>query len=1123
MKREMGNASSATSDDCSSGFRLVCRPLVELEDTRFALCRAHARGRQPRLARPSPAPSRTEPAPRRVACPAGLQKLRLIIAPLSHPAVSLQTVEPGVYESLLTARLKQLLDGSVDQVADLKDVDEAEQPQIVARHLAGLIERTLRTARTPEARTSLVRDILSVLPDPEALQEVLYEIEPDRIKRLNAVMPAGITDSSRFVRPATPLSDTALMTNARDEPTLAAELRAELASADQVDLLLAFVKWQGLRLLEKELTELKHRNVPLRVITTTYLGATDARALDALVNDFGAEVRINYEINRTRLHAKAWMLHRNTGFHTAYVGSSNLSHAALVDGLEWNVRLSAVSTPHLLDKFGATFESYWENREFEPYRPAEDGDRLREALDIASGKKTNERVVVTLSGLEVQPKPYQAEMLEQLEAERQLHDRHRNLIVAATGTGKTVVAALDYRRLRELHGRNLSLLFVAHRKEILLQSRRMYQEVLTEPTFGELLVDGEEPRKWRHVFASIQSLSQARLDGITPDHFDVVVVDEFHHAEAKSYRRLLDHVAPRELLGLTATPERADGVDVREFFGGRVAAELRLWDALDQQLLCPFHYFGIFDPTEIDKIAWKRGGYDSAELSRIYTGNDARTRIILKELNDKVDDARQMRALGFCVSVEHARYMAERFNAAGIPSRAVSAETSGSDRRAALADLRDRELNLIFAVDLFNEGLDIPNVDTVLFLRPTESATVFLQQLGRGLRSAPGKTVLTALDFVGHQRKEFRFDQRFRALTGLGRKELTRQVEHGFPFLPSGSQIVLDPVARDVVLENIRQQVSPRWNALISEVRSHPDIDLASFLEESGRELADILRNGRSWTTLCRDAGRLDAPTGHRESDLVKRVRAVAHVDDRLRRDEYVRILRSAVEAGSPLESRLADMLFFSLFPDGGGYANAADALWELRDQPVFDELRQVVDIGFNAAHRPTTRLGDLLPVLSEVPLAVHASYSREEILAAVGWTSQGRTPNTMREGVAWCPEINTDVLLITLKKTDTDYSPTTMYRDFAISPELFHWESQSTTNATSPTGQRYINHRRQGTNILLFVRETKTNQLGAAPYVFLGPADYVKHEGSRPMAVTWRLRRPMPTEIFMASRAAVA
>lgn len=1030
----------------------------------------------------------------------------------------------GLYESLLTERLHRELVERPDLHPEIDAVDDGEQPLAIARHLTPLIERSLRAASTPQDRVDLVHRILAVLPDSDILIEALHEREPGKIERLDEVIEAGRLGVTRLPRPATPLSDTALMTNAHNEPTLAAELRAELASADHVDLLCAFVKWQGLRLLEDQLNELRQRNAPLRVITTTYLGATDARALDALVDEFGAQVRVNYETNRTRLHAKAWLLRRNTGFHTAYVGSSNLSHAALVDGLEWNVRLSAVSTPHLLEKFRATFESYWANREFEPYQPSADGERLRAALDVAAGGRQRDGLTVTLSGLEVHPKPFQAEMLEELDAERTLHDRHRNLIVAATGTGKTVVAALDYRRLvRERHGRDLTLLFVAHRKEILTQAQRMYQEVLTEPTFGELLVGGDQPTRWRHVFASIQSLSAGRLATIEPDHFDVVVIDEFHHAEAASYRRLLQHVQPMELLGLTATPERGDGVDVREFFDGRVAAELRLWEALEQHLLCPFHYFGVHDGVDLDDVQWKRGGYDLSALSNLYTGNDARTRIVLKELRDKVADVAAMRALGFCVSIEHARYMADRFNAAGVPARAVSADTLPAERQAALKALRNKEINILFAVDLFNEGLDIPEVDTVLFLRPTESATVFLQQLGRGLRLTEGKTVLTALDFVGHQRREFRFDQRFRALTGLGRKQLMRQLEQGFPFLPSGSQIVLDSVSRELVLENIRQQLTPRWAALVSEVRDHPNDNLSSYLDASGRGLEDVLRTGRSWTTLCRDAGKAVGPAGPRESVLVKRVRALAHVDDRRRRAAYLGILNETARPASAGEERLAEMLFFSLFPDGGGFDSTAAGLAALENEPVVDEMRQVIEIAFDSARRSTYPVDEIIPEMGDVPLAVHASYSREEILTALGFASLRRTPSTMREGVAWCEASNADAFLITLKKTETDYSPTTMYRDFALSPTLFHWESQSTTSSTSPTGQRYINHRERGSHILLFVRETKTNALGTSPYVFLGPVDYVSHEGDRPMAITWRLRHAMPTDVFMASRAAVA
>lgn len=1033
-------------------------------------------------------------------------------------------MDTGVYESLLTEQLAVQLAHHTDLHPDYGTVDDAEHALAIARYLAPIIERSLQTAGNVEDRVALAHRILDVLPDNYTDGAALHAKEPGKIIRLDEVRRATALGAARLPRPATPFSDAALMTNGRGEPTLAAELRAELASADRVDLLCAFVKWQGLRLLESELTDLHRRGIPLRVITTTYLGATDARALDALVSEFGAEVRVNYDTTITRLHAKAWLLRRHTGFHTAYVGSSNLSHAALVDGLEWNVRLSAIGTPHLLEKFRATFDSYWENRDFERYRPDQDGERLRQALQNASGERKRDSLAVTLSGLEVRPKPFQAEMLEQLDAERTLHDRHRNLIVAATGTGKTVMAALDYRRLaREVHGRDLTLLFVAHRKEILGQAQRMYREVLTDATFGELLIDGQQPTKWRHVFASIQSLSANRLADIAPDHFDVVVVDEFHHAEAASYRRLLDHVQPIELLGLTATPERADGVDVRAFFDGRIAAELRLWEALEQHLLCPFHYFGIFDDTDLESVQWKRGGYDLAALSGIYTGNDARTRIVLKQLRDKVGDVAAMRALGFCVSVDHARYMADSFNDAGIPALAVSAETPADERRSALAALRNRDINIIFAVDLFNEGLDIPEVDTVLFLRPTESATVFLQQLGRGLRLTHGKTVLTALDFVGHQRREFRFDQRFRALTGAGGKALQHQVEQGFPFLPSGSQIVLDRVAQKLVLDNIKQQVAPRWAALVSEVRAHPDDRLVGYLDAYGRELPEIVKNNRSWTTLCREAGKLTADAGPRETDLVKRVRALAHTDDRLRWQTYRAILDGTVDLDSPAERRLAAMLFYSLFPNGGGFADVADGLGALVGEPVIDEMRQVIDIAFDRARRTTYELGGLVPSLREVPLQVHATYSREEILAALDYAAQNRTPSTMREGVMWRPELNTDAFLITLKKSETDYSPTTMYRDFALSDRLFHWESQSTTSAVSPTGQRYIHHRENGSHILLFVRATKTTALGASPYVFLGPADYVSHEGEKPMAITWELHQAMPAEVFQASGVAVA
>ncbi len=850
-----------------------------------------------------------------------------------------------------------------------------------------------------------------------------------------------------------------------------------------------------------------------------------------MVRDFGAAVKIQYDAVRTRLHAKAWLFTRQTGYDTAYVGSSNLSRSALLEGLEWNVRLSTVATPTLLEKFRATFDTYWNDASFERYDPDHEGDRdrLDDALAEASGRRGHgDRVTISLSGLEVRPFAYQSEMLESLDVERQLHDRHRNLIVAATGTGKTVVAALDYRRLCEQAtppgaAINLrSLLFVAHRREILEQSLRTYREVLSNASFGELHVGGARPERWRHVFASVQSLTSYGVIKIPPDAYDVVVIDEFHHAEAATYKRIVDHLTPKELLGLTATPERADGFDVRTHFDGRTAVELRLWDALGADLLCPFHYFGIADGTDLRDVDWRRGRYDERELDNVYTGNDARAAIVVKQVRDKLTDVGNMRALGFCVSVAHANYMADVFSRAGIPALSITGRTSTSEREAALTDLVERRVNVLFTADLFNEGLDLPEVDTVLFLRPTESGTVFLQQLGRGLRQAPGKAVLTALDFVGHHRKEFRFDIRYRALTGATRRSLERQVERGFPFLPSGCQIVLDEQAQSIILESIKAQITSRWAQIVFELRSYGDQDLATFLQESGIELADVVRGDRSWTRLRREAGLSTRVGGAHETGLLKRVRALAHVDDRDRAAAYQIILGDDSPRYDEMQADLqpfARMLFWSLWPDGGGFTAYDDGLAILRAEPAArDEMDALIALSFDGtrhlAFHMAGRLGGL-------PLRVHARYQREEILAALDYarlaTASGnkRVPSSFQSGVLFSEPLQVDAFLVTLRKSEADYSPTTMYRDYAINPTLFHWESQSTTSVSSPTGQRYLSHAAGDSEVFLFTRNHRLDELGTSSYTFLGLATYVSHTGDRPIAITWRLANPMPTDIF--------
>jgi len=1024
-----------------------------------------------------------------------------------------EELPPGLYQELVTEALRRRLAGMGDADFVTQRVDRGITAEVLARHVGRSVEALLDLVGD-EHRVEVTNQLLDLAAElVPGSRDGLDQVGPGPTE-LHEVTPPP-TAGIRYLRPQVPLGRTDLLINARGEPSLAHEISAELTSADRVDLLCAFVKWYGLRLLVEQIDELGRRDVRLRVITTTYVGATERRAVDELVR-LGAEVKVSYETQRTRLHAKAWLFRRNSGMDTAYVGSSNLSRAALIDGLEWNVRLSRAENPAVLDKFAATFDSYWQDPSFESYDPERDGDRLDQALGSAFRREP-----LRLSGLEVRPFGYQQEILDQLEAERQVHDRWRNLVVAATGTGKTVIAALDYKRLRASLGGNPSLLFVAHRKEILDQSLAVFAQVLGDPSFGELYVAGERPERWRHVFASIQSLTAGGIDPIPPDHFDVVVVDEFHHAEAATYQRLLEHLEPRVLLGLTATPERADGQDVTRWFGGRIAAELRLWEALERELLCPFQYFGIADGTDLADVEWRRGGYDQAHLDRIFTGNDVRARLVLKQVDEKLPDAHRMRALGFCVSKAHAAYMARVFDEAGLPAAVVDADTPMDQRQDSRRKLANGDLRAIFSVDVFNEGLDVPDVDTVLFLRPTESATVFLQQLGRGLRNAPGKACLTVLDFIGNQHRRFRFDVRYRALTGASRRGLEHQIEEGFPFLPSGCSMELDRTATRIVLDNVRQQLRLNAKQLASDVQSYGDVDLATYLAESGRELADVYRSGGNWTRLRRAAGLATEAAGPDDVGLLKRAHRFARVDDKERGDTWRRWLSGEappdLERATHRQKRLADMLFFSLWPSGGGFASIGAGLARLWEHPaVRAEAVELLDLAVDAiGHVPLP----LAPGFADVPLWVHASYSREELLAGMGHASLERTPASDMQGVRFVEPLRTDVLTFTLQKAEADYSPTTMYKDYAMAPDLVHWETQSTTSDTSPTGRRYLTQRDTGTHVFLFARRTSDDEVGARPYVFLGPASYVSHNGSRPIAITWQLDHPMPADFYAQAR----
>ncbi|MCZ7607002.1 MAG: DUF3427 domain-containing protein [Planctomycetota bacterium] len=1018
----------------------------------------------------------------------------------------------GLYEQLVTlelqARLAQL--GASHRRPQLRKLDRADSAEVLAHHVASEMRRLLPHLHASEG--DLVEQQLRMC---NQIIELLRTSARDGTRDVEIVPPAQqllsvSRESETPARPTTPLSHSELLTGAKGEPRLGAELFAELASADSVDILVSFIKWQGIRRLREALEKLARDGKPLRVLTTTYMGASETVALDWLARLPNTQVRISHDHRRTRLHAKAWLFRRESGFHTAYVGSANVSASALDSGLEWTLKACQADAPHIIERFRGAFESLWEDGEFEAYDPDNPASRARveNALADARGARPD---TSSSFALKLEPFPFQQEILDQLQAERELRGHTHNLVVSATGTGKTMVAAFDYRRQIGVDGLRPRLLFVAHREELLGQALNSFRHVLRDGSFGEILKGGSNPSSHDHLFATIQSLqSRDLLAAYGESHWDYVVVDEFHHAAAATYRRLLDGIRPRILLGLTATPERADGLDILHWFDGRVAAEIRLWDALERQLLTPFEYYGIHDNTDLRGLRWSRGGYDTAELEGIYTGNDMRAALVLEQFTRFHGHPRAARVLGFCVGVEHAKFMAETFNQAGIPSIAVHGGSNTEERAGAIRRLRERDINVIFTCDLYNEGVDIPEADCLLLLRPTESPTVFLQQLGRGLRLSAGKSSTLVLDFIGQMHQKYRVDLKLRALTGIPRGKLAEAVEHGFPSLPSGCHMQLDRESCKTILENLKQAVKPRRTQLALELkeltRERGTVPtLAAFLEAQGLELSDLYEKRiGGWSALLREAGLL--PASSAAPDLGARLERILHVDDPARLELFLRALDGDAPH-SEAERRQLLMLGFRL-----ARADQLDDVtpdWPVKqllaDSAIADECRQFCCLKLENLPLAPARAAEP----ADWPLHLHRRYQRDEILTAVGeWTPARRRP--FREGVLWLKEHNTELFLVTLNKSEKHFSPTTRYADYAISERLFHWQSQSTVSADSPTGRRYREQASNGARFLLFVRENPSDA-----YAYLGPVRYQHHEGSRPMSITWLLESPLPAALL--------
>jgi superfamily II DNA or RNA helicase/HKD family nuclease len=1048
---------------------------------------------------------------------------------------------PGLRDEVITEELAQALAVLSSGHVVTEPLAASETIERLGKHLL----RVARRLRVPSDGDALDTRASRVNSAIEALGA---EFTGDRVEApariLKGIRAAGGLAKQLPAHPMIPLTSSELLVNGLGEPAFGKVLKEELRCAAEVDLICAFVGFTGFEPLKDEFRRLIERGGRIRVITSTYLGSTSAKALDELVK-LGADVRVNYQGHATKLHAKAWLFRRQGELDTAFVGSSNLSEAALYSGLEWNVRLARADAAAVFTRIQQTFDTYWHTPSYEPYTLAA-RSRLDAALLDAKGyaakalskkaQKTidqlSQQLLEAYEQIQLQAKPHQQRVLDILHLRREAFDEHRHLVVAATGTGKTVMAALDYARLCELGKPRPRLLFVAHREQILQQSRDTFRKALQDPGFGQLLTGSSSPLSAdAHVFAMVQTMRN-RLLQVSPDAYDVIYIDEAHHGAAATWREVIEHFNPTEIVGLTATPERTDGTSIAELFGGEYTTELRLWEAVDDQLLAPFEYVGIDDGTDLRQLAWHQGDYAIGELAALYTGDHERVKRIAQAIHRWVEDPARMRALGFCVSVEHAIFMAEQFTKLGFRADHLSGEHDVSHREAVLGKLKAGSLHVVFSVDVLGEGVDAPDVDTLLLLRPTQSPVLFAQQLGRGLRTSPGKTSCLVLDFIGQHRAEYRFEERFKAMVDPVRGSIREQAENEFPFLPAGCTINLERVARERVLNAFKAVAAkPGVGGLKKDLLALGTPSLEGFLTATRRSVEQFYAaDGRkiSWTRLRRLVGTATAPPGHSqaelqedEAQLLKRVSYLQHVADPRRVDTWFDWLTSdappVTSSFTGVEQRLAVQLMHLLSMTPPNLDVGFERLW--RHDAVRAEIAELLTlVHANLDASPSPLLG-----LVDVPLMAHARYTRAEVFAAMGVSTVDR-PKEHREGVYFAETAATQLMFVTLHKDNAKFSSTVQYKDHALTTELFHWESPNNWRQQTPAMRKCIGEGPASSeHRLLFVRERSS---GATEGVFrcFGQVDlHGELEGDRPVALTWKLRQPLPELVFESTSLVLA
>ena len=857
-------------------------------------------------------------------------------------------------------------------------------------------------------------------------------------------------------------------------------LARRIDGAERVDLAVAFAMDSGVRLIEPWLRDLLARGGQLRLVVGDYMDVTEPAALWRLSDLEGATLRV-FETGAGSFHPKAWLFRAADKSGAAIVGSSNLSATALTSGVEWNLHSESAA-----DEVEIAFEALLAHPQTKPLTPDWIARYLARRRTAPLPEFAQRVVADEAPQLPPQPHHIQNAALGALRKTRA--DGHETgLVVLATGLGKTWLAAFDSRSFARV-------LFVAHREEILTQAMASFRRIRPEARFGRY--DGTEKDGSADIlFASIQTLGrEGHLRRFAPDAFDYIVVDEFHHAAASSYRGLLEHFTPQFLLGLTATPDRSDGADLLALCGDNLVYQCDLFEGIDDRLLSPFRYLGVPDDVDYEQIPWRSSRFDPDALEAALA-TESRAANALDQFNRH----REGPAIGFCCSLRHADFMAQYFSARGLRAMAVHSGPQSAPRSTSLEQLGRGEIDILFAVDMFNEGVDVPQIGTVMMLRPTESAIIWLQQLGRRLRQIEGK-VLRVIDYIGNHRI---FLTKLRALltAGPGDRSLALKLDQiidGTLPLPAGCSITYDLKVIEILRDLLRPKAaSDDLEAQYRDFRlRHGTRPTAA---EIGRMGFDPARNGHGgWFDFVRDMGDPVEPnvlTTH--GPLLRQIERDAALTAPALSAAVASLKgRSAAPEGldawalSPFFRRDGDRLAPTRPDTTGALADMVEELADWRLASLRALIRSAAEDAAKFQEAPT----------------LWREYLREDIPPLFGAVFN---PGNWNSGIVRL-ERNL-ILLTTLQKGNLSVGG--HYEDAFLSPTRMQWQSQNQTTRDSLVG-RILSGVEAGYRVHLFVRNGKLRNGKAAPFLYCGNPRFECWEGEKPITVTWELAEAVPIHL---------